>query len=191
MGAKKGLGGRIPHPQIPQLSLEQVRVLRLFALLFVFSLLVLYAVFRSARFQDLLRRRTQTLLTEKIGREVRIGGFDLALVPPAFLVKDVVVANDPRGLPGACFSAEEISLRGIPQVSESRIDLPKVRIISPRIVLEVFGDGTNNFSSIAAALPKGEGGGGTSASGRRSSRRGRSASASGSRSSTSSSRTPH
>ena len=82
-------------------------------------------------FQDLLRRRTQTLLTEKIGREVRIGGFDLALVPPAFLVKDVFVANDPRGLPGACFSAEEISLRGIPQVSESRIDLPKVRIISP------------------------------------------------------------
>ena len=37
MGAKKGLGGRIPHPQIPQLSLEQVRVLRLFALLFVFD----------------------------------------------------------------------------------------------------------------------------------------------------------
>ncbi len=159
MGAKKGLGGRIPHPLIPQLSLEQVRVLRLFALLFVFSLLVLYAVFRSARFQDLLRRRTQTLLTEKIGRAVRIGGFDLALVPPAFLVKDVFVANDPRGLPGACFSAEEISLRGIPQVSESRIDLPKVSVISPRIVLEVFGDGTNNFSSIAAALPKGEGGG--------------------------------
>ena len=159
MGAKKGLGGRIPHPHIPHLSLEQVRVLRLFALLFLFSFLVLYAVFRSARFQDLMRRRTETLLSETLKRAVTIGGFDLSLVPPAFLVRDVAVANDPRGLPGACFSAEEVSLRGIPQVSETRIDLPKVRLIAPRIVFEVFGDGTNNFSSIVAALPKGEGGG--------------------------------
>jgi hypothetical protein len=36
MGAKKGLGGRIPHPHIPYLVLEHVRVLRLFALLFFF-----------------------------------------------------------------------------------------------------------------------------------------------------------
>lgn len=159
MGRKKALGGRIPHPHVPQLTLEQVRVLRLFLLLFVFSLLVLYAVFRSARFQDLLRRRTETLLSERLQRKVTIGGFDLSLLPPAFLVRDVAVANDPRGLPGACFSAEEVSLRGIPQVSADRIDLPKVRLIAPRIVFEVFGDGTNNFSSIAAALPKGGGGG--------------------------------
>jgi hypothetical protein len=159
MGAKKGLGGRIPHPHIPHLLLEHVRVLRLFALLFLFALLVLYAVFRSARFQDLMRRRTQTLLSERLKRDVTIGGFDLSLVPPAFLVKDFAVANDPRGLPGPCFAAEEVSLRGIPQISETRIDLPKVRLIAPRIVFEVFGDGTNNFTSIAAALPKGEGGG--------------------------------
>jgi hypothetical protein len=159
MGAKKGLGGRIPHPHIPQLSLQQVRILRLFALLFLFSILVLYAVFRSTRFQDLMRRRTETLLSNTLKRSVTIGGFDLALVPPAFLVKDVAVANDPRGIPGSCFSAEEVSLRGIPQVSETRIDLPKVRVIAPRIVFEVFADGTNNFSSIVAALPKGKGGG--------------------------------
>jgi len=159
MGAKKGLGGRIPHPHIPQLSLEQVRVLRLFALLFLFSVLVLYAVFRSVRFQELLRKRTETLLSEALQRPVTIGGFDLSLVPPAFLVRDVAVGNDPRGLPGPCFAAEEVSLRGIPQVSGERIDLPKVRLIAPRIVFEVFPDGTNNFSSIAAALPKGGGGG--------------------------------
>ena len=159
MGAKKGLGGRIPHPHLPHLSLEQVRVLRLFGLLFVFSLLVLYAVFRSSRFQDLLRRRTETYLSEKLQREVRIGGFDLSLVPPAFVVRDVSVANDPRGLPGACFSAEEVSLRGIPKVSAERVDLPKLRVIAPRVVFEIFRDGTSNFSSIAAALPKGEGGG--------------------------------
>lgn len=159
MGAKKGLGGRIPHPQIPHLLLEHVRVLRLFGLLFLFSLLVLYAVFRSARFQDLLRRRAETLLSEALKRKVTIGGFDLALVPPAFLVKDVTVANDPRGLAAPCFSAAEVSLRGIPQISETRIDLPKVRLIGPHVVLEVFGDGTNNFSSIAEALPKGDGGG--------------------------------
>jgi hypothetical protein len=157
MGPKKGLGGRIPHPHIPHLTLEQVRVLRLFALLFVFSALVLYAVFRSARFQELMRKRTETLLTEKLGRRVTIGGFDLSLVPPAFVVRELAVANDPRGIPGPCFSAEEVSLRGIPQVSETRVDLPKVRLIGPRILLEVFGDGTNNFSSIAAALPKGDG----------------------------------
>jgi len=159
MGAKKGLGGRIPHPHIPQLSLEQVRVIRLFALLFLFSVLVLYAVFRSVRFQELLRKRTQTLLSEALQRPVTIGGFDLSLVPPAFLVRDVAVGNDPRGLAGPCFAAEEVSLRGIPQVSGERIDLPKVRLIAPRIVFEVFPDGTNNFSSIAAALPKGGGGG--------------------------------
>lgn len=159
MGVKKGLGGRIPHPHIPHLVLEHVRVLRLFALLFLFSLLVLYAVFRSARFQDLMRRRAETLLSEALQRKVTIGGFDLALVPPAFLVKDVSVSNDPRGLAGSCFSAEEVSLRGIPQISDTRIDLPKVRLMGPHVVFEVFADGTNNFSSIAAALPKGEGGG--------------------------------
>jgi len=159
MGAKKGLGGRIPHPHVPQLTLEQVRVLRLFLLLFVFSILVLYAVFRSSRFQELLRRRTETLLSERLQRKVTIGGFDLSLVPPAFLVRDVAIANDPRGLAGPCFAAEEVSLRGIPQVSEARVDLPKVRLIGPRIVFEVFADGTNNFTSIAAALPKGGGGG--------------------------------
>lgn len=159
MGPKKGFGGRIPHPHLPHLTLEQVRVFRLFALLFLFSLLVLYAVFRSARFQDILRRKTETTLSRTLQRPVTIGGFDLSLVPPAFLVRDVSIGNDPRGLPGACFAAEEVSLRGIPQVSEARIDLPKVRLIAPRIVFEVFEDGTNNFSSIAAALPKGEGGG--------------------------------
>ncbi len=114
MGAKKGLGGRIPHPHIPHLLLEHVRVLRLFALLFFFSLLVLYAVFRSARFQDLLRRRAETLLSEALKRKVTIGGFDLALVPPAFLVKDVAVANDPRGLSAPCFAAEEVKGRPDP-----------------------------------------------------------------------------
>lgn len=159
MGPKKGLGGRIPHPHLPHLTLEHVRVFRLFALLFLFSLLVLYAVFRSARFQDILRRKTEATLSRSLQRPVTIGGFDLSLVPPAFLVRDVSVGNDPRGLPGPCFAAEEVSLRGIPQVSEARIDLPKVRLIGPQILFEVFGDGTNNFSSIAAALPKGDGGG--------------------------------
>ena len=49
-----------------------------------------------------------------------IGGFDLALVPPAFVVKDVAIANDPRGLAGPCFAAEEVSLRGIPQIVARR-----------------------------------------------------------------------
>ena len=159
MGAKKGLRGRIPHPHVPHLTLEQVRVLRLFGLLLVFSGLVLYAVFRSARFQDLLRRRTETLLTQTLQRRVTIGGFDLDLLPPTVIVRDVSVANDPRGLPGTCFAAEEVSLRGIPQISESRVDLPKLRLIAPRVVFEVFADGTNNFSSLVAALPKGSGGG--------------------------------
>ena len=49
---------RRPIPTLPQLSLTQVRLVRLFALLFVFSVLVLYAVFRSHRFQDAMRRKT-------------------------------------------------------------------------------------------------------------------------------------
>ena len=62
--------------RIPQLSLTQVRLFRLFTLLLIFSLLVLYGVFRSKRFQELLRRRTERILTAKIGRTVTIGGFD-------------------------------------------------------------------------------------------------------------------
>ena len=81
---------RIPRPR---LTLKQVRLLRLFGLLLVFSTLVLYAVFRSPRFQEILRRRTETLLSEATGRPVAIGGFDLALVPPAFRIRDVSV-ND-------------------------------------------------------------------------------------------------
>ncbi len=149
---------RIPHPHFPKLTLAQVRVLRLFTLLALFSGLVLYAVFRSPRFQDIMRKKSERLLSQAIGRPVKIGGFDLSLLPPAFVVEDVAVANDPRGTPGLCFSADEISLRGIPVVGRESVSLPKVRVLGPRVVFEVFPDGSTNFSSIAAALPKGGGG---------------------------------
>src|SRR6267154_6173270 len=90
---------RIPHPHLPHLTLMQVRFLRLFLGLAFFSGLVLYSVFRSTRFQELMRRKTERVLAAKLGRSVTIGGFDLALVPPSFRVRDVTVANDPRGLP--------------------------------------------------------------------------------------------
>src|SRR5262249_9774187 len=131
---------RIPHPHLPHLTLKQVRVLRLFLLLAVFSGLVLYAVFRSSRFQDLMRRKTERVLSARLGRRVAIGGFDLALVPPSFVVRDVAVANDPRGLPGDFFSASEIELLGVPNVAGNRIDLPKLRVVAPRIVVEIFED---------------------------------------------------
>jgi hypothetical protein len=146
--------------RLPQLSLTQVRLVRLFTLLLVFSLLVLYAVFRSTRFQELLRRRTERFLTAKTGRTVTIGGFDLALVPFAVLVRDVTVANDPRGLEGPAFSASEIELRGLPTMTSSRIDLPKLRVVSPRIVFELFPDGTNNLNPILDAFLGGSGSGG-------------------------------
>ncbi|HKC24215.1 MAG TPA: translocation/assembly module TamB domain-containing protein [Thermoanaerobaculia bacterium] len=150
---------RIPHPHLPHLTLSKVRILRLFTLLFVFSLLVLYGVFRSARFQELLRVRAEHLLTDRIGRPVSIGGFDLRLVPFAFAVRDVAIANDARGLRGPCFSAEEISLYGRPDVGKDHVRLPKVRVVAPRVVFEVFEDGTSNFSAILAHIPKTRGGG--------------------------------
>ncbi|HSB62717.1 MAG TPA: translocation/assembly module TamB domain-containing protein [Thermoanaerobaculia bacterium] len=145
--------------RLPHLSLTQVRLVRLFTLLLVFTVLVLYAVFRSSRFQELLRRRTERLLTAKIGRTVTIGRFDLALVPFAFLVRDVAVANDRRGLPGPAFSASEIELRGLPTITKSRIDIPKLRVVSPRAVVEVFPDGTTNLKAILDSLVGGGGGG--------------------------------
>ena len=150
---------RIPHPHLPHLSLTKVRVFRLFLLLVVFSGLVLYAVFRSHRFQELMRKKSEKVLSEMAGRPVTIGGFDLALVPPAFVVKNVTVANDPRGLPGSAFSAAEIELRGIPRISAERIDLSKVRVLAPRLVFEIFPDGSSNFSSLIASLPKSRSGG--------------------------------
>ncbi len=145
--------------RLPHLSLTQVRLVRLFTLLLVFTALVLYAVFRSSRFQELLRRRTETLLTAKIGRAVTIGSFDLALVPFAFLVRDVSVANDRRGLAGPAFSASEIELRGLPTITKSRVDIPKLRVVSPRVVVEVFPDGTTNLQSILDAFAGGGDGG--------------------------------
>ena len=145
--------------RLPHLSLTQVRLVRLFTLLLVFTALVLYAVFRSSRFQELLRRRTERLLTAKIGRTVTIGSFDLALVPFAFLVRDVAVANDPRGLAGPAFSASEIELRGLPTITSRRVDLPKLRVVSPRVVVEVFADGSTNLKPILDALAGGGGGG--------------------------------
>ena len=145
--------------RLPQLSLTQVRLVRLFTLLLVFSLLVLYGVFRSTRFQELLRRRTERLLTAKIGRTVTLGGFDLALVPFSILVRDVSVANDPRGLAGAMFSASEIEVRGLPTITRSRVDIPKLRVISPRVVVEAFPDGTTNLTGPLKAF-SGNGGAG-------------------------------
>jgi hypothetical protein len=145
--------------RLPQLSLTQVRLFRLFTLLLVFSLLVLYGVFRSTRFQELLRRRTERLLTAKIGRTVTLGGFDLVLVPFSVLVRDVSVANDPRGLPGPMFSAAEIEVRGLPTITSSRIDLTKLRVISPRVVVEAFPDGTTNLTGPLRALSGDAGGG--------------------------------
>ena len=143
--------------RLPHLSLTQVRLVRLFTLLLVFTVLVLYAVFRSSRFQELLRRRTERLLTAKIGRTVTIGSFDLALVPFAFLVRDVAVANDRRGLSGPAFSAAEIELRGLPTFTSRRIDIPKLRVVSPRVVVEVFPDGTTNLKAVLDALVGGGG----------------------------------
>jgi 2,3,4,5-tetrahydropyridine-2-carboxylate N-succinyltransferase len=107
-----------------------------------------------------MRRRSQATLRQLTGREVSIGGFDLRLLPPAFIVKNVRVANDGRGLAGDCFSAAEIEVRGVPELQTDRIDIRRIRLISPRIVFEVFEDGTHNFSSILAALPRSDDSGG-------------------------------
>ncbi len=139
---------RIPHPHLPHLSLTQVRVLRLYLLLAILSGLAVYAVFRSSRFQDLLRRKSERVLTAEIGRKVTIGSFDVALFPPSFLVRDVALENDPRGLPGACFAAEEIAIQGLPFVWGDRIEIPKIRVSAPRVVYEIFPDGTSNFGSL-------------------------------------------
>ena len=146
--------------RLPHLTLTQVRLFRLFSLLLVFSLLVLYGVFRSSRFQELLRRRTEKFLTAKLGRTVTIGGFDLALVPFSVLVRDVTMANDSRGLPGPMFSASEIEVRGLPTITTSRIDIPKLRVILPRVVVEAFPDGTTNLTRLREAFsgPGGAGG---------------------------------
>ncbi len=156
--APRDLGRRVrlPHPHLPDLTLTQVRVVRLFGLLLLFAVLVLYAVFRSVRFQDLLRHRTETFLSKKWARPVAIGRFDLSLLPPSFVVRDVSVGNDPRGLPGPCFAATEIEIRGLPSLFGRRLELPKFRLVAPTIVFEVFEDGTNNFSRLSEG--DGEGG---------------------------------
>lgn len=149
--APRDLGRRVrlPHPHLPDLTLTQVRVLRLFGLLLLFAGLVLYAVFRSVRFQELLRHRTETFLSRKWARPVTIGRFDLSLLPPSFVVRDVSIGNDPRGLPGPCFAATKVEIRGLPSLFGRRLELPKFRLVAPTIVFEVFEDGTNNFSRIS------------------------------------------
>lgn len=148
---------RIPHPHLPHLTLIQVRVVRLFALLLVLSVLVLYAVLRSVRFQELLRRRTEQVLTRTLARPVTIGSFDFSLLPPSFIVRNVTLANDPRGVPGPCFAAPEIELRGVPSLFGRRLVLPKFRVLAPTVVFEIFDDGTSNFSRLLPAPGGGSG----------------------------------
>ncbi len=148
-----------PIATLPHLTLTQVRLVRLFALLFVFSVLVLYAVFRSHRFQDAMRRKTERYLSAQVGRKVSIGGFDLALLPFSFLVRDVSIANDRRSLAGPLFSASEIEVRGIPTITSETIELSKLRVVAPRIVVEVFPDGSTNIDPVLRALRGGKGGG--------------------------------
>ena len=150
---------RPPLPSLPHLSLKQVRLARLFFLLLLFSALVLYAVFRSHRFQDAMRRKTERLLTAQMGRAVSIGRFDLALLPFSFAVKDVTIANDRRSLAGPLFSAAEIEIRGVPAITGDRIEIPKLRVVAPRLVVEVFPDGSTNVDAIVKALRGGGGGG--------------------------------
>jgi uncharacterized protein involved in outer membrane biogenesis len=154
-GALRRTLRRIPAPKL-NLTLKQVRLLRLFGLLVAFSALTLYAVFRSERFQEVMRRKSQKALESLTGRQVKIGGFDLALIPPAFVVRDVSISNDPEGLDQPAFSAAQIELRGIPNISEDRLHLPKIRVVAPRILFEVFPNGRTNFSSILERLPKSE-----------------------------------
>ncbi len=149
---------RRPLPSLP-FTPKQVRYLRLFLLLVVFSSLVLYAVFRSQRFQDAMRRKTERVLSAKLGRRVTIGRFDLALLPPAFAVRDVSIANDRRSLAGPLFSAAEIEIRGVPSITSDTIEIPKLRVTSPVAVVEVFPDGSTNVDPILAALKGGKGGG--------------------------------
>ncbi|MGA7990353.1 MAG: hypothetical protein WCC53_02870, partial [Thermoanaerobaculia bacterium] len=150
---------RRPIPPLPHLTLRQVRLVRLFGLLFVFSVLVLYGVFRSHRFQDAMRRKTERFLSARVGRKVTIGGFDLALLPFSFIVRDVSIANDRRSLAGPLFTASEIEVRGIPTITSETIEISKLRVVAPSIVVEVFPDGATNVDTILRAL-RGRGGGG-------------------------------
>ena len=150
---------RRPIPSLKHLTLKQVRLVRLFLLLALFSVLVLYAVFRSQRFQEAMRRKTERLLSAQIGRKVSIGGFDLALLPFSFVVKDVAIANDRRSLAGPLFSASEIEIRGVPGITSDRIELSKLRVVAPRVVVEVFPDGSTNVDAVLQALRGAAGGG--------------------------------
>ena len=170
---------RSPIPSLKHLTLKQVRLARLFLLLGLFSVLVLYAVFRSQRFQEAMRRKSERLLSAQIGRKVSIGGFDLALFPFSFVVKEVAIENDRRSLAGPLFSASEIEIRGLPSITSDRIELSKLRVIAPRVVVEVFPDGSTNVDPVLKALRGEEAGGRTSSSTRPSSSAPPSASASG------------
>ena len=99
-----------------------------------------------------MRRKTERVLSSQTGRKVSIGGFDLALFPFSFLVRDVTIANDRRSLAGPLFSASEIEIRGIPAITSNRIELSKLRVVAPRLVVEIFPDGSTNVDPILRAL---------------------------------------
>jgi len=86
---------RIPHPHLPGLSLTQVKVVRLFTLLLLFSTLVLYAVFRSSASGGPAAPDRDPPEGEA-GPPRHDRRFRPLPLSPSFLVKDVVLANDPR-----------------------------------------------------------------------------------------------
>src|SRR5262249_21234021 len=98
-----------PPPPVPEA--HHLSALRLFAVIALFLVAPAYALWKSARFQNLIHGVSQTRLAEALGRPVTFRTVELRMFPPAIRLADVRIGNDPS-LEGPLFSAEEISIGG-------------------------------------------------------------------------------
>ncbi len=105
----------------------------------------------APRFLDVnqYRGRIQAELQSRLGRTVTLGDISLSLLPPALLVKDVVIGEDAKFGPGPFAKAQELAVRvALIPLLRKRVEIQSLRLMSPDIQLICNRDGNWNYASL-------------------------------------------
>jgi translocation and assembly module TamB len=144
-----------PAPAPPRrIEEHHLSLPRLFGIILLFIIASAYAVWKSDRFQGLIHGVSQSRLTEALGRPVTFHTVEIRVFPPAVLLADVKIGNDPR-LPGALLTAEEVSIGGGVSIVGRELRLGRIRALRPRAVLTQLPDGTWNLPPGLSGPSKG------------------------------------
>jgi AsmA protein len=103
------------------------------------------------RFVDVhqYRPQIQAELESRLGRQVSLGDIRVSLLPPSIIVKDVVIAEDPRFGAGPFARAKELDVRvALLPLLERDVQVKSLRLLNPDIELIRERGGRWNYASM-------------------------------------------